>query len=161
MARSRWKKKHKTTDGTKVTLRSGLEKRTAEFLDANKVAYEYETVTLEYEVPAKKHKYKPDFILANGIIIEAKGRFDAATRQKMSLVIEQNPDKDIRLLFMRDNTISKSSKTKYSDWCEARGIKYHVSADGKVPQEWLRERKPSLAKPSTRRKRRSLTDTNE
>lgn len=149
MARSRWKKKHKG-----VTLRSGLEKRTAEFLDSQKVKYEYETLTIDYTVPAKKHKYKPDFILENGIIVECKGRFDAATRQKMSLVIEQNPDKDIRLLFMRDNTISKSSKTKYSDWCEKRGMKYHVSANGEVPVSWTQESKP---KPS-RRKRRALAD---
>jgi hypothetical protein len=159
VARSRWKKKHQTTDGSKVVLRSGLEKRTAEFLDISKVPYEYETVILEYVVPEKKHKYKPDFILGNGVIVEAKGRFDAATRQKMSLVIEQNPDKDIRLLFMRDNTISKSSKTKYSDWCEKRGIKYHVSSNGELPKEWLRESKPALAKPRARRNRRSLSDT--
>jgi hypothetical protein len=156
MGRQRWKKKHKTSDGTGVTLRSGLEKRTAEFLDKNKAKYEYETLILEYEVPAKKHKYKPDFILENGIIIEAKGRFDAATRQKMSLVIEQNPDKDIRLLFMRDNTISKSSKTKYTDWCEKRGIKCHVSANGEVPKEWYA--KPGSTKSAARRKRRSLSD---
>src|SRR5688572_27059490 len=131
MARSRWKKGHKAGDGTKLSLRSGLEKRTAEYLDAEKIKYEYETLVIEYEVPAKRHKYKPDFILLhNGIIVECKGRFDAATRQKMSLVIEQNPDKDIRLLFMRDNTITKSSKTKYSDWCSKRNIKYHVSAIG-------------------------------
>ena len=130
-------------------------------MDSKSAPYEYETLILEYEVPAKKHKYKPDFILANGVIVEAKGRFDAATRQKMSLVIEQNPDRDIRLLFMRDNTISKSSKTKYSDWCDARGIKYHVSANGEVPEEWYRERKPSLAKSGSRRKRRSLTDSSK
>lgn len=140
MARSRWKKKH-----GKLTLRSGLEKRTAEYLESNKIPFEYETLTIEYVVPAKTHKYKPDFILDSGIIVEAKGRFDAATRQKMAYVIEQNPDLDIRLLFMRDNTISKSSKTKYSDWCEKRGIKYHVSAAGEIPEDWI--------KPTKRRKK--------
>lgn len=157
MARSRWKKKHTVSDGKRVVLRSGLEKRTAEYLDQNKVEYEYESMIIEYVVPAKVHKYKPDFILLkNGIIVEAKGRFDAATRQKMAYVIEQNPDRDIRLLFMRDNTITKSSKTKYSDWCEKRGIKYHVSSNGEIPKEWLNE--PNPAKPNTRRKRRSLAD---
>jgi hypothetical protein len=153
MARSRWKKKHKG-----VTLRSGLEKRTAEYLDKNNVKYEYETLKILYTVPAKGHKYTPDFILENGIIVECKGRFDAATRQKMSLVIEQNPDKDIRLLFMRDNTISKSSKTKYSDWCDKRGIKYHVSANGEVPEEWINEVKDlGTSKPTRRPRRRSLS----
>lgn len=55
----------------------------------------------------------------------------------MALVIEQHPDLDIRLLFMRDNPIYKGSKTKYSTWCKERGIKFHVSANGEVPDEWL------------------------
>ena len=55
----------------------------------------------------------------------------------MVLVIEQNPDIDIRLLFMRDNYISKKSKTKYSDFCKKRNIKYHVSVMGEIPKEWL------------------------
>lgn len=142
MARSRWKKQHNG-----MALRSGLEKKVAEYLDQNKVEYEYETVVLSYEIPTEKHKYKPDFILKNGIIIEAKGNFNAQTRKKMGLVIEQNPDLDIRMLFMRDNKISKSSKTAYSDWCEKRGIKYTVSANGTVPEEWIkakRRRKPKV-----------------
>jgi hypothetical protein len=141
VSRAKWKTKHKATDGSKLELRSGLEKRTAEYLDSKKAKYAYETVTLSYEIPAKAHKYTPDFILDNGIIVECKGRFDATTRQKMSLVIEQNPDKDIRLLFMRDNTISRTSKTKYSDWCAKRGIKFHVSAEGEVPAAWLKPNK--------------------
>lgn len=141
MGRSRWKKKH-----GKLTLRSGLEKRTAEYLETNKIPFEYETMTIEYTVPSKVHKYKPDFILESGIIVEAKGRFDAATRQKMAHVIEQNPDLDIRLLFQRDNTISKSSKTTYTAWCEKRGIKCHVSASGELPDDWL--------KPPKRRKKK-------
>lgn len=132
MARSRWKKSHNGLD-----LRSGLEKRTAEYLDSKGIEYDYETLVIHYEVPAKFHKYKPDFILPNGVIVEAKGKFDAATRQKMAYVIEQNPELDIRLLFMRDNTISKTSRTRYSDWCNKRAIKFHVSAEGVVPDDWL------------------------
>lgn len=136
MARRRWKKQHND-----LTLRSGLEKKVAQYLDDNNVTYGYETVVLHYEVPAEKHKYTPDFILDNGIIIEAKGNFNAQQRKKMSLVIEQNPDLDIRMLFMRDNKISKASKTAYSDWCEKRGIPYAVSANGTVPEDWLRAKK--------------------
>ena len=47
----------------------------------------------------------------------------------------------IRLLFMRNNTLSKVSKTTYTDWCEARGIISHVSEDGRLPTEWLNEKK--------------------
>lgn len=147
MARSRWKKTHKASDGTESKLRSGLEKRIAEFLDGSKVGWEYETKTIEYVIPAETHKYKPDFILDNGIIVEAKGLFDASARKKMSLVIEQHPELDIRILFQADNTISRSSKTRYSDWCDKRGFRYHVSPQGILPPDWLKKkRRPRRAK---------------
>jgi hypothetical protein len=135
LSRRKWKTVHKGT-----TLRSGFEKKVAQYLDKHKVEYEYETQVLAYTIPASKHRYTPDYILPNGIIIEVKGNFTAPQRKKMAAVIEQHPDKDIRMLFMRDNKISKSSNTKYSDWCEKRGVKYHVSANGTVPEDWLTEK---------------------
>lgn len=94
---------------------------------------------MKYTVPQSVHTYVPDFQLENGIYVEAKGNFNRESRTKMALVIEQNPDKDIRLLFMRDNFISKTSQTRYSTWCIKRGIKYHVSLNGSVPEEWYLE----------------------
>jgi hypothetical protein len=85
---------------------------------------------------AEKHHYTPDFVLANGIIIEAKGHFTAPMRTKMREVIAANPDKDVRMLFMRDNWLTKKKKHKYSEWCEKNNIKY---AFVKVPQEWAKE----------------------
>lgn len=136
MARSKWRKKHKGNE-----LRSGFELKVAKFLESNKVKYKYEDTKISYTIPETTRTYTPDFELPNGIVIEAKGRFTAADRKKMGLVIEQNPDKDIRMLFMVDNTLSKASKTPYSAWCEKRGIKYHVSKDGSLPEEWLLEAK--------------------
>lgn len=135
MGRSRWKKEH----GGK-TLRSGFEVKTAKFLEENNIRYEYEEDILSYVVPESTHKYKPDFKLPNGIYVECKGRFTPADRKKMSLVIEQNPDLDIRLLFMLNNKLSRSSKTTYADWCAKRGIKCHVSSKGEVPLAWLKEK---------------------
>lgn len=133
------------------------------------VEVRYEQAKIKFTVPSKARNYIPDFQLPNGIFVEGKGKLDRGTREKMALVIEQNPDKDIRLLFMRDNKISKVSKTKYSDWCEQRGIKYAVSEQGVVPESWIAE--PSklsnkcegldpAAKPSRKRnpKGRSLSD---
>lgn len=136
MPRARWKKSHKGKE-----LRSGFELKTAKFLDEKKIKYKYEELKVSYVVPEAKRTYTPDFQLPNGIVVECKGRFSAADRKKMGLAIEQNPDLDIRMLFMLDNTISKVSKTKYSDWCEKRGIKWHVAKDGSIPQEWLDETK--------------------
>lgn len=148
MARSKWKRKHKN-----YTVRSGFEKKVAAALDKKNVSYEYESEKLTYTIPACSRTYTPDFIITteNGhkIYCESKGRFTAADRKKMSLVIEQNPDLDIRMLFMLDNTLSKSSKTTYSMWSEKRGIKAHVSKEGEIPQEWLEEKPNGKSETST------------
>jgi len=124
-------------DAKAANYRSGFEQKVAKSLESRDVEYTYEKDKITYTVPESRHSYLPDFKLSNGIFIEAKGRWDAASRKKMVLAIEQNPDKDIRLFFMRDNPISRTSKTKYSDFCVKRGIKYHVSATGEVPEAWL------------------------
>lgn len=143
----------KTTDGKNPRgspkqngpqkFKSGFEAKGAAYLEALGIPVLYETQKIKYRVPPKDRNYIPDFTLPNGIICEFKGKLDRDTREKMALVIEQNPDKDIRLLFMRNNKISKVSNTKYSDWCEKRSIKYHVSEQGNVPREWLDETGPA------------------
>jgi Phage endonuclease I len=141
MGRAKWKQDHNG-----LTLRSGFEKRGAEFLDSRKVEYEYEAHKVKYTEPATNRTYTPDFRLPNGIFLEYKGRFTPADRRKMALVIEQNPELDIRLVFMRDNVLSKNSKTTYSAWCAKRGWTYHVSPDGSIPKEWLKENKKNNKK---------------
>jgi hypothetical protein len=117
--------------------RSGFEKRVADQLKEAKVSFGYETEKLTYTVPARKATYTPDFFLPNGIIIEAKGRFrTAADRQKLILVKETHPDRDIRLLFQNANLpIYKGSKTTYAAWADTHGF---VWAEKKVPNEWLK-----------------------
>lgn len=117
--------------------RSGLEEKVGAFLSEHGVDYDYEEVTLRYEVPARAARYTPDFILPNGIIIETKGRWVTADRQKMALIKEQHPDLDIRMVFSRSKTtISKTSKTTYAMWCVKHGFPY---ADKFPPREWLEE----------------------
>ena len=118
-------------------LRSGYEKKVRKCLEENKVQYTYESMVIKYVVPETKRSYTPDFILPNGVIIEAKGYWDAESRRKMALVVEQNPHLKLKMLLQRDNTISKKSKTKYSDWAKARGIECVVSPQGIIPEEWL------------------------
>jgi hypothetical protein len=120
-------------------MKSNYERKVAAYLTKEKVPFEYETLKIPFVVPAKKRVYNPDFMLPNGIIVEAKGNLDRAAREKMALVMEQNPHLDIRMLFMRNNRIMKTSKTKYSDWCEKRGITYAIDEDGRIPLEWLEE----------------------
>ena len=100
-------------------------------------SFRYEEVTIPYLKPARKARYTPDFILSNGIIVETKGRFLTADRQKMLLVKDQYPDLEVRFVFSNSNTkISKASKTTYGVWCESKGFKY---ADKLIPPEWFDE----------------------
>jgi len=121
----------------KYGFRSGLEERVAEQLDKAGIDYTYEQVKLNYIKPASKHVYTPDFVLSNGIVIETKGRFLLADRQKHILVKKHNPTLDIRFVFSNSNArISKTSSTTYAQWCKKNGFKY---ADKTIPKEWLDE----------------------
>ena len=117
--------------------RSGLEEELAEQLTQAGVAYSYEEKVIPYTKPESKHRYTPDFVLPNGIIIESKGRFVTEDRQKHILIKAQHPDLDIRFVFTRSKTtISKTSKTTYADWCVKHGFLF---ADRRIPAEWLSE----------------------
>jgi len=117
--------------------RSWLEADVTHTLDVMRIKYRYEPEKLIYVEPSKTRTYTPDIILDNGVIVEIKGRWTAEDRRKMCYVIEQNPDRDIRMLFATDNKISKQSKTRYSDWCKRRNIPYHIGKE--VPIPWLEE----------------------
>jgi hypothetical protein len=112
-----------------------LELEISDQLQKKNIIFEYEKKKIDYVVPARKAKYTPDFVLANGIIIETKGRFLADDRKKQLLVKEQNPELDIRFVFSSSKAkLSKASKTTYADWCIKNGFKY---ADKTIPEEWL------------------------
>jgi hypothetical protein len=121
----------------KYAYRSGLEEKIADQLKSLNVSFTFEKDVLYYVKPERKHRYTPDFVLSNGIIIETKGRFLTADRQKHLLVKEQNPTKDIRFVFSNSKAkISKTSSTSYADWCMKHGFKF---ADRLIPIEWIKE----------------------
>lgn len=117
--------------------RSGLEQKIAQSLLDAGVDFTYEDQVIHYTKPEKIARYTPDFVLANGIIIEVKGRFLTQDRQKHLLVKQQRPELDIRFVFSRSKErISKKSKTTYAMWCEKHGFLY---ADETIPEHWLQE----------------------
>jgi hypothetical protein len=118
--------------------RSGLEGIIAEqILRATGEFAKYETLKVRYVKPAMQSTYTPDFQLPNGIIIETKGRFVTADRQKHRLIREQYPELDIRFVFSNSKArISKQSQTTYAAWCERYGFKY---ADRWIPEDWFNE----------------------
>lgn len=124
--------------GVVLGFRSGLEDVTAASLQRLGVSFTYEKLKVKFVHPARVATYTPDFVLThNGIIVETKGRFEAADREKHLLVRYQHPDLDIRLVFSRSKTpIRKGSPTTYADWCLTHGFKF---ADKTIPQEWIEE----------------------
>ncbi|WP_142850908.1 endodeoxyribonuclease [Telmatospirillum sp. J64-1] len=125
--------------GLKNGYRSGLEEEIAAELEARGVPVRYEVpdTVIPYTKPARMSRYTPDFVLPNGIIIETKGRFVTADRQKHLLIKQQHPDLDIRFVFSNSRQrISKQSKTTYADWCLKHGFLF---ADRTIPEEWINE----------------------
>ena len=121
-----------------MRFRSGLEKRTADFLNKRKVKFRYEEVKLKWQ-DLRMRTYTPDFVLSNGIIIETKGRFISSDRTKHLFVKAQHPDLDIRFVFSNPKAkLYKGAKSSYGDWCDKHGFKY---AKETIPVEWLKEKK--------------------
>lgn len=117
--------------------RSKFEAQIAGRLEEQGVLYDYETKKIKFIRPSREATYTPDFILPNGIIIEAKGQFVTSDRQKHLWIRDQHPELDIRFVFFNPNQkIGKRSKTSYGDWCEKKGFLY---AQGLIPQEWIME----------------------
>lgn len=118
--------------------RSGLEARVGAQIERKGNHVKFEELVIRYTQPLKKRRYTPDFVLDNGIIIETKGRFVRADRQKHLMIKGQHPDLDIRFVFSNPNAkLQKGAKSNYGQWCEKNGFKF---AKEKIPDEWFDEK---------------------
>jgi hypothetical protein len=115
--------------------------------------FKYEAYSYEYTQPIRANRsrcadcesknlvregwYTPDFFMASGTVIEAKGKFTASDRAKIKAVVSTVPElgENLVLMFMRDNKLNRNAKQRYSDWAEANGIDYVVGTTPK--EEWL------------------------
>jgi len=99
-----------------------------------KALYEPFFIRYQHRLP---HRYTPDIVLPNGIIIEAKGYFEAKDRTKHLLIRQEHPELDIRFVFQRSqNKLSPSSKMTYGGWCKKNGF---LHADKVIPASWIEE----------------------
>ena len=128
------------------SFRSGLEVKVAEELTQLGVKYAYEPPGwVLYQKPSSK--YKPDFVLPNGVIVETKGQFLSSDRSKHKLIKAQNPELDIRFVFSNSNSrIGKKSTTTYGMWCDRHGFEY---ADKSIPLSWIKEKLPIKSRRAT------------
>lgn len=129
---------HYRNVGRRLGFRSGLEVAVGEQIKRAVGKVAYETTVIKYTKPERVAKYTPDFVLPNGIVIETKGRFLTADRQKHLLIKEQHPAIDVRFVFTNPNArISKASATTYAMWCEKHGFAY---AKQMIPPAWFKEK---------------------
>lgn len=115
-------------------MRSGFERTLATQLKMAKVPFEYESLKIPYTI---NHTYSPDFVLRNGVIIEAKGYFrDAREPAKMRAVKAQHPHLDIRFVFMDAHKRIPGQRTTHAQWAERHGFQW---ASGTIPEEWYND----------------------
>lgn len=129
--------------------RSNFEREIAKWLTDRGIRYQYESDSFVYYKRPYKPKcldcgstnvasvrvYTPDFYLPDyGFWIEAKGKFGQTDRKKMSLVKRDNPDLDVRIVFMTDNKMGRGGTKRYSDWAEEQGFQYSI---GEPDDEWF------------------------
>lgn len=120
--------------GKVIKFRSKFEEDIHEALVRNECDAKYEPESMHYQI---EHNYFPDWVLPNGIVIEAKGRLTQFDRQKMLAVRRAHPHRDIRFVFMNaSNKLRKNSKTTYAQWADRNSFKW---AERRVPREWIEE----------------------
>jgi len=137
---------------TNAPYKSNFERKVAEYLKAKGVKFGYETEKVVYMRPTRSGEcldcsspnvginasYYPDFVLSNGIYLETKGKFDSQGRSKILNVLASNnvlSRENFRLLFMRDNYITKKRLKTYSEWCDDHDIEWGIGPE--VPDKWL------------------------
>ena len=115
-------------------FKSGLERKAWDMMPKGTT---YESDKIKYIV---EHTYNPDFTLPSGAFIETKGRFLSADRAKHLHIKEQHPHVTIHFLFGNSqNTLTKSSKTTYAEWCDKHGFQWADFYRDGIPQEWLKK----------------------
>jgi hypothetical protein len=113
-------------------FRSGFERTISTNLKSRKVPFSYETLKIPYTLGGH---YIPDFVLDNGIILEAKGVLSVEDKRKMIAVKAQHPELDIRFIFMAPNNKIPRTKQTHAQWAERHGFPW---CDSEIPEDWTK-----------------------
>lgn len=115
-----------------MAYKSGFERTIAANLKNRGVKFGYETLQVKYTLDGT---YNPDFILPNGVIVEAKGLLDRESKRKMVAVKKQHPELDIRFLFMMGDKKVPGTKQTHGEWASKNGFPW---AEREIPEEWIK-----------------------
>lgn len=95
----------------------------------------YETEKLDYILV---RNYLPDFVLTfpdgKKVYIEAKGYLRTEDRAKLLAVKTKHPDKQLNIVFSKNNRLNRKARSRYSDWADRHHIPYAIAS---VPPDWL------------------------
>lgn len=132
-------------------FRSYFEQTIAEWLDKNKIKYEYEPRSFPYvsrikngrcsvcSAPAVQDRdYTPDFYFPDfGFYAECKGNFTSHDRKKMRDVKRSWPDIDIRMVLQSNNLIVAGDRNgaRYSNWCVKYGFPFALRS---IDSHWFK-----------------------
>jgi hypothetical protein len=118
-----------------VSVRGKLEVGLVKQIDDAGYPVRYEKDAITYDEPPAK--YKPDFRLPNGIIVEGKGWFQPSDRRKHLLIKQQHPHLDIRFVFDNPNSrIAPGSQSTNAMWADKHGFQW---AKKLIPEAWFKE----------------------
>lgn len=152
-------------------FKSRFEKKFSESLTKLKLVWKYEPETFYVMMPIMggqckscnskevyaKRRYTPDFKINAKFFVETKGKFTSKDRTKILNFVQQHPEVNFRLFFMRDNKLAKNSKVTYSAWCTKHGITFAV---GTIPKNWIKVFKDEgKSKTSRREPLQDIQDT--
>jgi hypothetical protein len=116
-------------------FRSKFEAAVALSLTKRGLSFSYEGRALPYKIEAI---YTPDFILPNGVIVEAKGYFSPEDRRKMVAVRDSHPHLDIRILFQNADVKLSRAPRSLTLWQWAERNRF-IWAEGNVPTTWFND----------------------
>ena len=125
----------------KSSYRNNSERAVGKLLKSKGIRFDYESITLSYQLPPSK--YLPDFVFEKARQIwEVKGRFVLDDRRKhiaLKTTIQYPfAHWKIKFIFLRPNTkLYKKGKMTYGGWCEKYGFEYCSIKD--IPKHWWEE----------------------
>jgi hypothetical protein len=127
-----------------VVYRSRAENALANWLNERKIKFDYETIKLPYTTRvvsgfcdkcgnkkcSQRHVYLLDFWFPKHEFgIELKGRLTGHDRDKMVAVKRDNPEVNIKMLFLSNNRLHPRTEKRYMDWAAEAGY----DASVKIP----------------------------
>lgn len=107
----------------KLIMNSSWESNMARIFNFKSIPFEYEKQSFILKDNDSKRSYKPDFFLANNLIVEVKGFWDIDSLKKVSLFKEQYPEYDLKIIDQdMFSHLAQLYENKISQWeaCETK-----------------------------------------